>query len=195
MRTLKWILILLVILIFVWLLYTKLQERYYEPVQPGGKYKNTSRILKDLRYLYNGKYKVKSVESWSADGYSDPLMFEKEMKVLGNLVKNKDNEVLTIELTDLVKPKSHEDVRDKEIVTREAVHILHFLTKRELEVHVKAVQVHYTHQYGFLAVPKTTSIIIPLEEFINKYDEYQKQGDSADIRFVKLCLEFINYSK
>ncbi|WML44255.1 hypothetical protein [Neobacillus sp. PS3-40] len=145
----------------------------------GGKYENSQQIKDDLNLIYSGKYKIEFVEIFKIERSNKEATFGSQKNILKKYSESDGNKDMHIYFTDYNKISSY-DVRGKEIVTREAVNILYFLTQRKLDKKIKVVNIGYEKNYGFLSMVGKNSIIIPIDEYVEELQKLKKEGNSTE---------------
>jgi regulatory protein YycI of two-component signal transduction system YycFG len=116
----------------------------------------------------------------------ESVLFEEEQKVLEPYASSGEQEIVQISFSD-TSIVNDLNLRQKEVVVREAVNMLYFLNQRKLNDSVKVVQFVYTPNYGFVMVG-SNSIIIPIEEFNRELE--QNGGTSIEETLMKVTLHF-----
>jgi hypothetical protein len=120
----------------------------------GENYENPQQIKDDLNLIYSGKYKIEFVELYNIEQLDSDSLNGNQENILKKYSESNGSKDVHIYFTDYNKI-SNFDVRGKEIVTREAVNILYFLTQRKLDEKIKAVDIAYRRNYGFLSMVGT----------------------------------------
>ena len=154
----------------------------------GEKYKNVQQISDDLDIVNEGKYKIISVEEFIIDkDYINSLLFEDDIRALVRYSTSRGNKLIQITFTDANRV-SGINLRYKEVLTREAISMLYFLSQRELMEDIEVVQFVYEPNFGPLAMVGVKNIIIPLDEFEKELRE--NKGKSIEETLTKITLNF-----
>jgi hypothetical protein len=180
--------IIIVIVLFYILNQFENIRLYFHAISPAGEtYESEQQIKDDLNVINSGRFKINSVESYSIDkGYLNDLL-EEEKKVLDPYASAVGNERLHVSFSD-ANSVNDLHLRPKEVVIREAVKMLYFLTERKLKDSIKVVQFFYTPNYGTFVMVGTESIIIPIDEFKRELD--QNQSNSIEETLMRITLEY-----
>jgi hypothetical protein len=187
LRIRNYSIIIIVIALFYFLNHFENIRLYFHAVSPAGDtYESELQIKDDLKVINTGRYKIEYVERYSIDkNYLNDLL-EEEKKVLEPYARAEGNDRLNISFSDADSVNGL-NFSQKEVVIREAVNMLYFLTERKLKDSIKVVQFYYTPNYGFVMVGNE-SIIIPIDEF--KRELEQNQGNSIEETLMRVTLYY-----
>ena len=160
---------------------------FHSVASEGEKYTSVQQISDDLNFVYQGKYKIDNVGEWTIDqDYMNDLL-EDDRRTLLRFSHSSGNKLLQIGFTD-AHSISGINLSFKEVLTREAVSILYFLSQRELMDDIKAVQFYYQPNFGPLAMVGAENIIIPLDEFEKELQA--NKGNSIEETLTKITLSY-----
>lgn len=178
LRIRNYSIIIIVIALFYFLNHFENIRLYFHEVSPtGGTYESEQQIKDDLNFINTGRYKMEYVERYAIDNNYLNDLLEEEKKVLEPYARAEGNDRLHISFSD-AETVNGLNFRQKEVLTREAVNMLYFLTQRKLKDSIKVVQFYYTPNYGTFLMVGTENIIIPIDEFKRKLA--QNQGNSIE---------------
>ncbi|MBT2663231.1 hypothetical protein [Bacillus sp. ISL-45] len=179
-------LFVILLLYFAWN-YQDIRLWFHSVTLEGEKYTSVQQISDDLNFVYQGKYKIDDVGEWTIDKDFINDLLEDDRRTLLRFSHSSGNKLLQISFTD-VHTISGINLSYKEVLTREAVSILYFLSQRELMEDIKAVQFFYHPNFGPLAMVGGENIIIPLDEFEKELQE--NKGNSIEESLTKIQLSF-----
>lgn len=183
-------LIMLFVILLLYLVwhYQDIRLWFHSVTLEGEKYKSVQQISDDLNFVNEGKYKINSVEEFTIDkDYINSLLFEDDIRALVRYSNSSGNKLIQITFTEANRINGI-NLRYKEVLTREAVSMLYFLSQRELMENIKVVQFVYEPNFGTLAMVGAENIIIPVDEFEKELQE--NKGKSIEETLTKITLNF-----
>ncbi|WP_053367744.1 hypothetical protein [Bacillus sp. FJAT-27245] len=182
------LLILSAILIFhtVWH-YQDIRVWFHSVTSAGEKYKSLQQISDDLNVVYEGRYKIQTVEEFTLNqDYLNTLLLE-DKRILLPYSQTGENKLIQITFTD-TNWVNDINSRSKEVVTREAVSMLYFLSQRELMNNIVVVEFVYKPNFGPFTLVGIENIIIPIDEF--EKELYKNKGNSIEETLTKIILHY-----
>lgn len=179
--------LLVILLIYLAWNYQDIRLWFHSVTSEGEKYTSVQQISDDLNFVKQGKYKIDDVGEWTIDkDFIDDLL-EDDRRTLLRFSHSSGNKLLQISFTD-AHTISGINLSYKEVLTREAVSILYFLSQRELMDDIKAVQFYYQPNFGSLAMVGSVNIIIPLDDFEKELQA--NKGNSIEETLTRMQLSF-----
>lgn len=166
--------------------YQDIRLWFHSVTLEGEKYTSVQQISDDLKFVKQGKYKIDDVGEWTIDKEYINDLLEDDRRALLRFSHSSGNKLLQISFTD-AHTISGINLSYKEVLIREAVSILYFLSQRELMDDVKAVQFFYQPNFGPLAMVGVENIIIPLDEFEKELQE--NKANSIEETLTKITLK------
>lgn len=181
------LLIVSIILFYILAHYENIRLWFHSVSPAGSKYESLQQIKDDLNVVNDGRYDIKTVESFTIDqDYMESLLFEEEQKVVEPYASSGDQEIIQISFSD-ENTVNDLNLRQKEVMVREAVNMMYFLTQRNLKDSIKVVDFYYTPNFGFVMVG-SNEIMIPVDEFKTKLE--QNREDSIEETLMKVTLYY-----
>ena len=181
------LLIVSIIIFYIMVHYENIRLWFHSVSPAGSEYESLQQIKDDLNVVYEGRYDIETVESFTMDqDYMESLLFEEKQKVLEQYASSGEQEIVQISFSDA---SSVNDLnrRPKEVMVREAVNMMYFLNQRTLKDSIKVVHFVYEPNYGFVMVG-TNDIFIPVDEFKSKLEQYKE--DSIEKTLMKVTLYY-----
>lgn len=181
------LMLFVILLLYLAWNYQDIRLWFHSVTLEGEKYTSVQQISDDLNFVKQGKYKIDDVGEWTIDKEYINDLLEDDRRALLRFSHSSGNKLLQIGITD-AHTISGINLSYKEVLTREAVSILYFLSQRELMDDIKVVQFYYQPNFGPLAMVGVENIIIPLDEFEKVLQE--NKGNSIEETLTKITLKF-----
>ncbi|QPC45584.1 hypothetical protein [Mangrovibacillus cuniculi] len=176
-----------ILLLYIVWNYEDIKLYFHTVTSEGEKYQSLQQISNDLNVVYEGRYKIETVEEFTIDQDYLVTLWDDRKSDLVKYSHPEGNKILQITFTD-VNGVNGINLMPKEVVTREAVSMLYFLTQRKLMDNIKVVQFYYEPNFGPIAMVGTESILIPIDEFENELSI--NKGNSTEETLAKITLSY-----
>ncbi|MDF2606238.1 MAG: hypothetical protein K0S34_428 [Bacillales bacterium] len=172
----KWIFILIILQILFFYNYSWIKYLNYSLTPVKTSIFSPKKIKDDLNFIYYGKYKIYSVDSY------------------GNQPNSCKGKLVNIFFTDYSSLLTHE-FRGKEKLLTEAIYIQYFIAERNLDKNIHFVNYLYKPNMGYYSMAGEYTISINTKEFKELYNKYKAEGFSNEQTLLKLSLFYSNRVK